>query len=1774
VSRNLFLRWLSASVASRGWRGRLRTVAILSLCIFIAGGFSLLGAQNRRAPAARKGSGSLVFSPANRQQANRSLACLPWAFEPNVGQADGRVKFLARADGATVFLTQNEAVIAWSAPQAKDPRAAQKSQNDLRLQFVGASKDSAISGKDELPGKTNYLLGNNPRQWRTNIPHFSAVAYNEIYRGINARFYGGPLGLEYDFAISPGSDPGSIVLRTGEASQLRLDRRGNLLVDASGHEILMRRPEIYQLNGARKIPVEGGYRLLSANSFGFRVGPHHRGLPLVIDPSISVTYTSFLGGNGAEKGNSVAVDSAGAIYVGGTTADIATFPETSTSSQGPLSGASKLFVAKVDTTQSGAASLVYLTFIGGSGDDEGGKVAVDNSASPPSLAVLGWTTSTDFPTTLGSVPTGAVNLTVSKLNGAGSAFVFSEYYGGNGSEATQGTGAIVTNSTGGGITTDSAGDVLVTSDTTSTNLPQPAVPNGFQLLFEGTGTAPSGTNNDGFLAKFDPPGALLYSTYFGITAMVGSTSVAVDTTGNAYVAGFTSSGTGFPATNAFQSGGYAGGAFDAFIMQINANPPLVPPTTPVYASLLGGSSSDQAFAIALDNQSPPSAYVTGSTSSTDFVPSSLQPNSFQPCFGSTSSTPCSASAATSNAFFAVVSQTSSTFVPSLAYASYLGGTSSDSGLGVAVVSTSNVLVAGKTTSADFPVLCPSQNFTGTSDAFIAGFNPTASGFASLLDSTFLGGSANTEANAIATDSTGDAIIFGDTTSSDYPLGANPNPNNGFQPICTSCGSSLSDAFLTKSAISTAPSGCIAFNPASANFGSFPVGSTTVPPFSGVVTNEGNATLNVTALAVVGANAADFQILAGTNCTSSSVLAPAASCDVSIGFTPTVAGQETAALQLTDDGAGSPQSLDLLGTGNAPEVTLTTSPPTSPPALTFGSVTQGTTSPSQSVTLTNTGNTNLTVSSITIDPSAGNPSDWTLPSTGSCLSGPIAPGVSCVFAVAFSPNTTGPLTGQVDIVDDNNNVSGSTQTIALSGTGINQTFIVGFSPTSLAFPNQPVGMPSSPMSVTLTNTGTGTLNITSIAFTGVNANQFLFDSTTTCPVSGGSVGPNGGACVIAVDFAPTVVGSASASISIADNASNSPQTVPISGTGAGAIASLSTNTLTFGSVQVGTTSAVQTATLTNTGNSNLIINTNGLTITGTNPGDFQLAAQTTCVTGGSGIAPNTSCAIAVDFVPQASGSRFATVSISDNAGGSPQTISLTGTGTQPVASLSQTSLSFGSVNVNTSSTAPSVTLTNSGNQTLTISSVSINPAFGNPGDFTFSSAPGSNTCKTVGALQPVGGNPNSCTITITFTPAAQGSRMGEVDISDNASPSTQTISLSGTGTAPGVSLAPSSLNLGSEDIGSKSAAQNVTLTNTGSGPLTINAVGFSGANPGDFGETNSCPISPAQLASGNACIISVTFTPTAKGARSASLSVSDTGPGSPQTVGLSGTGTQPAVALSPSTGVSFPPTVVGVASGTRALTVTNTGDGPLDVSNITFSGANAGDFSETDNCIGAANAVAPQKSCTINVNFVPAAMGTRSANLVLTDNASPPTQQVPVGGQATDFQLVASGGVTTATVTAGEIAIFPLQVNPQNGFTGTVTFGCINPPPKGTCTIAPPSIQMTGSTPVSFSVSVGTKSNALLIPRSPQPWRTPRIPAILWWLAALLCLFIWRRAAGRKRRLVPRFVLAFATLLLASCGSGGSTTGGNGTPPGTYIVTATGSVGSGAARTLNLTVMVQ
>jgi hypothetical protein len=1418
------------------------------------------------------------------------------------------VKFIARANDATVFLTQHGLELFWALANAAGAGTKPASQDTLQLEFLGSNRAVRAHGRAMLRGKTNYLLGRDPRKWLRDVPQYSSVEYAGLYPGISARFYGGKSGLEYDVLASPGSVLRNVRLRALGAEAMYLDRGGNLVLRAHGRQIVMRRPKIYQTDGGKELNVAGGYKLFASNVVGFVIGKHRSDLPIVIDPSISISYTTFLGGNGAEKGDSVAVDSAGAIYVGGTTT-LAAFPETAIGNEGPLGGTSNLFVAKIDTAQSGASSLVYLTFIGGSKNDLGGMVAIDRTTTPPGLAVVGWTTSADFPVTNGSALSGPSDLTITKLNGTGDGLIYSKYFGGSGAEATQNVA---------GVASDSAGNIFVTSDTASADLPMTPALNGFAAAY-------GGGTSDGFLAEFAAgSGALLYSTYFGINATVGSSSVAVDANGDAYVAGFTSIPVSFPATNAFQQA-YGGGAFDGFVMQIN---PKLGAQGLVYASFLGGSQSDQAAAIAVDASLPPDAYITGATQSPDLIPSS----------GVTNAAYQTTLKGSSNAFLAVISQTTGG-VPSIQYETYLGGTGADTGSGIAVLSPTQVYVAGSAGSGDFPILCSLQGFSGAQDAFLAELNPTIGGAPSLVYATFLGGSVTAQANAVAADSAGDAIIFGDTLAHDYPLAT--NANNGFQPTCTSCAATtaFADAVLTKVALGTGATACAAFNPAVVNFGALPT-ATASPPVNILLTNGGDANLNVSGVTITGANSADFSQM--NTCLSNSPIAPAGNCGFAVTFTPAIVGTETAALQMADDGVGAPQTLTLTGTGTSGEVTL------SQTSLSFGNVAQGATT---------------------------------------------APGTSI-----------------------------------------------------------------------LTNTGNATLSITSAKISGVNPADFAFGGSNTCS-AGAAILP-GASCTISVDFAP--------------NEPNPPQNL---------VAQVVISFLDTGNQATGTAA---------------------IALSGTEA-----------------------------------------------------------TAAAPAVALATTTLNFGTVNVGGSTSQPPVQLKNTGSAALSIAGIGITGP--NAGDFAETS-----TCPLVSNGTLAAGA--SCTISATFQPTAAGSRTASILISDNANPSQQTIALSGTGATASVSLTPTNLTFATQNEGPPSAAQNATLKNTGASPVTISAISLAGANPSDFAQTNNCPMAPsATLNAGGICTISVTFQPIQSGPLSAVLSVADDSTPSPQTVTVSGTGTTPIVQAAPTT-LQFGSTLVGVAGASQPIQVSNSGSGALVISGVSFAGADGGDFQASGSCIapkGTNISVAAGANCTLDVDFLPLAAGTRTATLTLSDNANanPP---VTFTGTATDFQMgAAPGGTTSATVAAGQTASIALQLSPVNGFTGSVTLGCTNAPPAGGCSASPSPVQISGVTPVPFTVSVTTMARSSILPTARPGVHQRILPAmplaIMLLLVLTLPFFVGPRDTKSR---VLRPILLLSLLLLASCGGGGSSTAPPaGTPAGTYTVQATATM-AGTTRTLNLSITVQ
>ena len=418
--------------------------------------------------------------------------------------------------------------------------------------------------------------------------------------------------------------------------------------------------------------------------------------------------------------------------------------------------------------------------------------------------------------------------------------------------------------------------------------------------------------------------------------------------------------------------------------------------------------------------------------------------------------------------------------------------------------------------------------------------------------------------------------------------------------------------------------------------------------------------------------------------------------------------------------------------------------------------------------------------------------------------------------------------------------------------------VSFSPTVDSFANQAIGTVSANQPIQLSNTGNSALSISSLALTGTNAHDFA--QSNNC----GSSLTAGAQCTINVTFKPTASGTRTAAITLTDNAAGSPQTVILIGISSAPIVSLSPSSLAFASRAVGAAGATQTIILINTGTAALRIAS--LALTGTNAGDF--AQSNNCA---SSVAAGSHCTISVTFTPTASGTRTAAITLTDNATSSPQAVSLTGTGTSsskgsatssssPSITIYPASLTFSSQAVGATSAAQAITLNNTGTTALSIASLALTGT--NASNFAQS-----NNCASSLAA---GAN---CTISVTFTPAASGTFIAAVILTDNATGSPQTVSLFGTGESTGAaaSISPSSLTFGNEPVDMSSSSQVVTLNNTGSVALTITSITFTGANAADFAEANTCSSS---VVPGGTCVIAILFTPSAAGARAASLSIAD------------------------------------------------------------------------------------------------------------------------------------------------------------------------------------------------------------------------------------------------------------------------------------------------------------
>ncbi|MGH9701760.1 MAG: choice-of-anchor D domain-containing protein, partial [Candidatus Acidiferrales bacterium] len=468
----------------------------------------------------------------------------------------------------------------------------------------------------------------------------------------------------------------------------------------------------------------------------------------------------------------------------------------------------------------------------------------------------------------------------------------------------------------------------------------------------------------------------------------------------------------------------------------------------------------------------------------------------------------------------------------LNYSTYLGGSKDDSGTAITVLSPSAVYVAGRTASIDFPVSGSLQAFSGLGDVFLSKFDVTSAGASSLVYSTLLAGTTSDEPHALAADTSGGLYLAGTAHSSDYPLA--PHPSNGFQLACSNCGiaTGSNDAFFTKLIENLPPTPIVSFSAPNMNFGLVAVGTTSNPKHVNLI-NSGAAALNVLSTAITGANPGDFSILASGSACPTGVfqLGPGTQCSLTVVFTPSAGTAESASLDINDNLAGSPQSLPLLGSGSAPVAQV------SPASIEFGSVPIGAAGNGGTVTITNGGNIALILTEIKVNGAnsadfapSGNPTGDACP----VAPGSLASGASCSVHIVFQPLAPGVRNAELDISDNSANIPGSLQKVLLSGTGTPSAPVASIFPTSHDFGGVPVVTTTLQTPVTLTNTGSLTLNISNIQISGNPDFSFAGAPNPACPLgAAGQLSPNS-SCNLTAAFHPTSAGTETAQITFTDN----------------------------------------------------------------------------------------------------------------------------------------------------------------------------------------------------------------------------------------------------------------------------------------------------------------------------------------------------------------------------------------------------------------------------------------------------------------------------------------------------------------------------------------------------------------------------------------------------------------------------------------------------------------
>jgi len=742
------------------------------------------------------------------------------------------------------------------------------------------------------------------------------------------------------------------------------------------------------------------------------------------------------------------------------------------------------------------------------------------------------------------------------------------------------------------------------------------------------------------------------------------------------------------------------------------------------------------------------------------------------------------------------------------------------------------------------------------------------------------------------------------------------------------------------------------SPTTLNFGKVGVGKQSSQTIA--VSNTGSATVSITQATL---SNPQFSL---TGVTLPVSMTAGQTGNFTVAVTPSAAGTVSGTLTVQGSNGAAPAVVNLAATAVAPAPQISVSSS----AIQFGTVGKGSTS-NLNLTISNIGSADLTISVVSLVGAEFTVSGIATPKT-------IPAGQSAQVGLTFQPTVAGAATANLSITS--NDPVNPTTTVALAGTGSTATFgQLQASPASVSFGTVGTGG-NATQQVILSNTGTAAVQISSIAAsgTGFSVNGITAPFTLNA----------GTAATLNVVFAPTTGGSATGSVTVTSNANNSPLTIPVTGSGAQPGLSIAPASFAYGSVVDGQTKS-QNFTLTNTGTSSLTISQ--LSVSGAGYSISGLATPST-------IAAGASATFSAVFAPTTAGSLPGSVTVSSNAPGSPATVALSGTGVAGTVTLSAnpTSLSFGSVNAGVTS-SKSITLTNSGTGNVTISQVTVS----------------AKDVSASGVTTPLTLTPGQTqTMNVVFNPSAAETVSGNITVASTQGTST-VISVSGTGIQAGISLTPASANFGSVTVGSTNS-QTIQVNNTGNGVLTITQANVTGSGFSTAGLTLPLSINPGLSSTFNA-----QYQAAAAGSASGSITFVSNAATSPNVVALTGTGVAATQTLSLSTSaVSFGNVTTGTSS-TQPVTITNTGNSNVQISQIAASG--------TGYTLSGASVpvtLTPSQKLTFSVIFNPTATGSASGSVTITSNAtgSPATITLSGSGVVTVTHSVSlSWTASTSTV---------------------------------------------------------------------------------------------------------------------------------------------------------------